>query len=68
MIRGPKAHIAGCDCCLKFKCKPEETALENIKAIYPLEKVYLDYLTTEATEDGKNVHALFIMVNFTRYA
>ena len=42
--------------------------MENIHAIYPLQLVCLDYLTTEVTEEGKNVHVFIITDHFMRYA
>ena len=53
---------------LKFKCKPQKAEMENMQATYPLQLVYLDYLTIEMTGGGRNVHVLIITDHFTRYA
>ena len=42
--------------------------MENIQDTYPLQLVHLDYLTTERTEGGKDVHVLIITDHFLRYA
>ena len=42
--------------------------MENIQATYPLQIVHLDYLTTEMTEGGKDVHMIIITDHFMRYA
>ena len=41
--------------------------MENVNATYPIELVYMDYLTIEATEGGKDVHILVITYHFTQY-
>ena len=57
MAKDTEAHTASCDQSLWFKCKPENATLENIQTTHPLELLHLDFLTIEATEDGKDVHA-----------
>ena len=42
--------------------------MENVTATYPMELVYMDYLTIEALEGGKDIHILVITDHFTRYA
>ena len=42
--------------------------MENIQATYQLQLVYLDYLTIETTEVGKDVHVLIITDHFMRHA
>ena len=42
--------------------------MENIQATHPVQLVHLDYLTTEVTEGGKDVHVLIITDHFMRYA
>ena len=42
--------------------------MENVDATYPMELVYMDYLTIEATEGGNDIHILVITNHFTRYA
>ena len=39
--------------------------MENVNVTYPMELVYMDYLTTEG---GKDIHILVITDHFTRYA
>ena len=41
--------------------------MENVDATYPMELVYIDYLTIKANEGGKDVHILVITDHFTRY-
>ena len=60
-------HIKQCKRCLRFKAVPDEAPLENVDATYPMELVYIDYLTIEANEGGKDVHILVITDHFTWY-
>ena len=46
-------HIWDCERCLQFKAPPYKAPLENVTATYPMELVYMDYLTIEATEGRK---------------
>ena len=39
--------------------------MENVHVTYPMELVHMDYLTTEATDGGKDVHILVITDHFT---
>ena len=60
-------HIKQCERCLRFKSVPEKAPLKNVDATYPLELVYMDYLTIEANEGGKDVH-MVITDHFIWYA
>ena len=42
--------------------------MENIQTTHLLLLVHLDYLTTEVTKGGKDVHVSIITDHFTRYA
>ena len=42
--------------------------MENIQITHPLQLVHLDYLTIEASEDGKDVQMVIINGHFVRYA
>ena len=42
--------------------------MENVNATYAMELLHKDYLTIEATEEGKDVHILVIPDHFMRYA
>ena len=68
MIDNMIRYIRQCERCLRFKALPEKAPMENIDATYPMELVNMDYLTTEATEGGKDVHNLVITDHFTWYA
>ena len=68
MTKDAELHIAKCEQCIWFKSKPQRAEMENIQATYPLQLMYLDYLTIEATEGGKDVHLLIITDHFMRYA
>ena len=61
-------HIWHCKRCLQFKASPNRAPMENVDATYPMELVYMDYLTIEATEGGKDIHILVITDHCTRYA
>ena len=58
-------HIRQCERCLQFKASPDRAPMENVNATYPMELVYMDYLTIEANKGGKNVHILVITDHFT---
>ena len=40
----------------------------NVDATYPMDLLNMDYLTTEATEGGRDIHILVITDHFTRHA
>ena len=58
-------HIRQCERCLCFKACPDKAPMENVNATYPMELVHMDYLTTETTVGGKDVHILVITDHFT---
>ena len=65
MLNDTTKHIKQYERCLKFKALPEKAPMENIDATYPLELVYMDYLTIETNGGGKDVHILVITDQFT---
>ena len=67
MTKDAELHIMRCDWCIQFKSKPYEVMMENIQATHPLQLVHLDYITTEVTEGGKDVHMVIITNHFMRY-
>ena len=68
MTEDATRHIQHCERCLSLKAPPDKAPLENVIATYPMELVHMDYLTTEDTEGGKDIHILVITDHFTRYA
>ena len=68
MTKDAELHIERCEQYIWFKSKPQRLAMESIQTIHPLQLVHLDYLTTEATEGGKEDHLLIITDHFMRYA
>ena len=68
MIDNMTRHIKQCERCPRFKALPEKVPKENTDALYPIDLVQMDYLTTEATEGGKDVHILVTTDHFTWYA
>ena len=46
MTTDVQAHIKRCKKCLRFKAKPTKEPLHPISTTYPLQLVYMDYLTT----------------------
>ena len=67
MMKDVELHITRCDWFVHFKRRPWKVVIENIQATHPLQLVYLDYLTIEITECGKDVHVLIITNHFTWY-
>ena len=65
-----RQHAQNCEWCKKSKAKakPMTAELKLIKATYPLELVYMDYLTIELGKGDKNVKNLIITDHFKRYA
>ena len=68
MLNDATRHIKQCERCLRFNALPEKVPMENIDATYPIELVYMDYLTIEANVGGKDDHILVITDHFTCYA
>ena len=68
MMEDTVRYIRQCKRYLRFKALPDKTPMENVDAIYPMELVYMDYLTIKANEGGRDVHILVITDHFTRYA
>ena len=67
MTKDAELHIAQCDQCICFKSRAQKVVMETIQATHPLQLVHLDYLTTEATEVGKDVHMFINTNNFMWY-
>ena len=65
MTEDATGHIRQCERCLLSKASPDRAPMKNVNATYPMELVHMDYLTIEATEDGKDVHILVITDHFT---
>ena len=68
MLNDTTRHIKQCERCLKFKALLEKAPMENIDATYPMELIYMDYLTIEANEGGKDAHISEITDHLTHYA
>ena len=64
MLADMTKHIKQCERCLRFK-HYQKAPMENIDATYPKELVYMDFLTIEDKEGGKDVHILVITDHFT---
>ena len=63
------SHIHTCDLCLTFKQPQEKSEMQPILVSYPLELVYLDFLTLGGkTDDSKSVNVLVVIDHFTKYA
>ena len=65
MTEDATRHIRQCERCLQFKASPDRAPMENVNATYPVELVYMDYMTIEAIEGDKDVHILVITDHFT---
>ena len=39
-----RTHIRSCECCLRFKQKPEKEEMSSFETSYPLEIVHMDFL------------------------
>ena len=65
---GTVKHVKQCERCLRFKGLPDKAPMVNVDATYPMELVYIDYLTIETNEGGKDIHILLITDHFTQYA
>ena len=64
-----RTHIRNCDRCLRFKQAPEKYEMQSIETTYPMELVYMDFLTIGSKLKGDNeVDVLVITDHFTRYA
>ena len=59
--------IRSCECCLRFKQKPQQDEMYPITASYPLELIHLDFLTIGGKDDVLK-HILVVTDHFTRYA
>ena len=68
MMKDAIRHIRQCERSLRFKASPDRAPMKNVDATYPIELVYMDYLTIKANEGGKDVHILVINNHFTQYA
>ena len=68
MLDDVRTFTRKCECCLRFKTKPDKEELNPIEVLYPLELVHLDYLTIGEKGTDKTVNVLIITDHFTKYA
>ena len=62
-------HICTCDRSPRFKQPQERSVLQPILVSYPMELVYLDFLTLGGkADDNRNVNILIVTYHFTKYA
>ena len=62
-------HIRNCECCLRFKQKPEQEEMHSIESSYPMEIVHMDFLVIGSKKDpDKEINVLVVTDHFTRYA
>ena len=62
-------HIRNCECCLRFKHKPERDEMHSIESSYALEIVHMDFLVIGSKKDpDKEINVLVVTDHFTRYA
>ena len=47
-------HIRSCECCIRFKQKPEREEMSSFVTSYPLEIVHMDFLTIGSKKDLNN--------------
>ena len=59
--------VSNCERCIRKSSKNIRTELTNIVTTYPLELVYMDYLTLEPSKGGQS-NILVITDHFTKYA
>ena len=58
-----------CECCMRFKQKPEQNETHSIESSYPMEIVHIDFLVIGSKKDiNKEINVLVITDHFTRYA
>ena len=62
-----RRYIQNCECCIRFKQKPEWVELKPLETSYPLELVHMDFLKIGGKDD-KNSNVLVVMDHFTHYA
>ena len=63
-----QTHIRSCECCLRFKQKPEREEMSSFETSYPLEIVHMDFLTIGSKKDpNKDINVLVITDHFTCY-
>ena len=63
-----RLHVCSCEWCTKFKQPQEQEEMKSINCTYPLELIYLDFLTIGKEGSNKNVNILVITDHFTRYS
>ena len=64
-----RTHIRSCECCIRFKQKPEREEMSSFQTSYPLEIVHMDFLIIGSKKDpNKEINVLVITDHFTRYA
>ena len=54
-----RKYIQNCECCIRFKQKPEWAELKPLEASYPLELVHMDFLKIGGKDD-KNTNVLVV--------
>ena len=67
MAEEVRRYLQNCECCIRFKQKPEWAELKPLDASYPLELVHMDFLKIGGKDD-KNTNVLVVTDHFTRYA
>ena len=69
MADGVCIHIHTCDKCLRFKQPQEKSEMHPILVSYPMELVYLDFLTLGGkADDNRCVNILIVTDHFMKYA
>ena len=64
-----RLHIQNCECCLRFKQKPERDEMHSIESSYPMEIVHIDFLVIGSKKSvNKEINVLVVTDHFTRYA
>ena len=62
-------HIHTCDRCVRLKQPQEKSEMHTILVSYPMELVYLDFLTLGGkADDNRGVNILIVTDHFTKYA
>ena len=62
-----RKYIQNCECCIRFKQKPEWAELKTLDGSYPLELVHMDFLKIGGKDD-KSTNVLVVTDHFTQYA
>ena len=63
-----RKFIHSCECCLRFKTKPDKEELNIIETTYSMELVHPDYLTIGKRNTDKSINILIVTDHFTKYA